>query len=129
MAHEIRFLQSPKMERNILSLSITKKRQITVLLKETASRDSRPLVVFCQTVPPSPLIHGLKRFRIEIFLFSEVFDYENSQLSILFYCHGVDKFPYGCFLLKIALTAVTTAETLVFRLCDVHKNLALCNIQ
>jgi hypothetical protein len=34
-----------------------------MVVKGTVARDFRPLV-FCQTVPLGPLIHGLKRFRI-----------------------------------------------------------------
>jgi hypothetical protein len=49
------------------------------------------------------------------FVFAELFDYKNCQLSILFYCLvGVNKITYGSFCFTVALAAATKAETLVF---------------
>jgi hypothetical protein len=62
---------------------------------------------FSKTIPPGSTDQGLKQFQIYC-RFAEIFDYENCQLSILFYCHGVVKITYGCFCYAVALTGVLT---------------------
>jgi hypothetical protein len=53
---------------------------------------------------------------------AESFLLDNRQLSILFYCHGVDKITYGVFFCyDVALTDVIKAETWVFRLRAVQN--------
>jgi hypothetical protein len=45
---------------------------------------------------------------------AEIFYYKKRQLSILFYCPGVEKITYGCFFYTISLTALQKQKYWVF---------------
>jgi hypothetical protein len=49
------------------------------------------------------------------FVLSDIFDYENSKLSILIYCHGIGKINYGCLFARLCFNGFyKKVETLVF---------------
>jgi hypothetical protein len=98
---------------------------------------------FLKQYPLGPLIHGLKRFRIYRFVFTEIFDYENRLLamllcadflllvdnflfSILFYCHGVGKITYGPVLLYCCFNGCYKGRDIgILAPCCAKKNSAL----
>jgi hypothetical protein len=74
-------------------------------------RDVRPLFFSRQTIPLGPLIHGLKRFRIQIRIRRNIWLRKSLNFNLILV-------PWGrqdhLFCYTVALTASTKAETIVF---------------